>query len=52
MTNLYIDGRQAVLPTDTQIKVTTENPLFTDAGTYTLEVALPLEGCADNQRIF
>ncbi len=52
MTNLYIDGRQAVLPTDTQIKVTAENPLFTDAGTYTLEVALPLEGCADNQRIF
>ena len=52
MTNLYIEGRQAVLPTDTQIKVTAENPLFTDAGTYTLEVALPLEGCAENQRIF
>ena len=52
MTNLYIDGRQAVLPTGTNIKVTAENPLFTEAGTYTLEVTLPLDGCAENQRIF
>ena len=52
MTNLYIDGRQAVLPIGTNIKVTAENPLFTEAGTYTLEVTLPLAGCAENQRIF
>ena len=52
MTNLYIDGRQAVLEAGTNIKITAENPLFTDAGTYTLEVSLPLDGCAENQRIF
>ena len=52
MTNLYIDGRQAVLEAGTNIKITAENPLFTDAGTYTLEVNLPLDGCAENQRIF
>ena len=52
MTNLYIDGRQAVLEAGTNIKITAENPLFTDAGTYTLEVTLPLDGCAENQRIF
>lgn len=52
MMQLFIDGRRAAIAEGTTIKVTRENPLFTDAGTYTLEVALPMAGCAENRRIF
>lgn len=52
MTQLYINGREAVLKSGTSFKFTRENPLFTDAGDYTFEVQLPLDGCRTNQRIF
>ena len=52
MTQLYINGRQAVLKSGTSFKFTRENPLFTDAGDYTFEVQLPLNGCRTNQMLF
>lgn len=52
MTQLYINGREAVLKSGTSFKFTRENPLFTDAGDYTFEVQLPLKGCRTNQLLF
>ncbi|MBQ7635155.1 MAG: hypothetical protein IJS89_06255 [Bacteroidaceae bacterium] len=42
----------AVLKTGTQIKFTRENPFFSEAGDYTLDVTFPLAGCSQNQKIF
>lgn len=52
MLQLTIGGLPAVLKAGTSIKLTRENPFFSDAGDYTLEVTLPLDGCKENQRIF
>ena len=45
MLQLTIGGLPAVLKAGTSIKLTRENPFFSDAGDYTLEVTLPLDGC-------
>ena len=52
MFTLLINGLPAILKTGTNIKITRENPFFSGAGTFSLDVSLPLEGCAENQRIF
>lgn len=52
MLQIRINGQEAVLKTGTQIKFTRENPFFSEAGDYTLDVTFPLAGCAQNQRIF
>lgn len=52
MLTLYLNSKPAVLKAQTEIKLTRENPLFTDSGDYTFEVSLPLEGCAENLAIF
>lgn len=52
MISLYIDGKTAVLTKGTRFRLTRENPLFTNAGDFTLEVLLPLANCPQNQLIF
>jgi len=52
MFQLFINGMNAIVKTGTQIKFTRENPFFSEAGDYTLDVVLPLAGCPQNQRIF
>lgn len=52
MLTLYLNSKPAVLKEQTEIKLTRENPLFTDSGDYTFEVSLPLDGCAENLAIF
>lgn len=52
MLQILINGQPAVLKTGTQIKFTRENPFFSEAGDYTLDVTFPLLGCARNQKIF
>lgn len=52
MLTLYLNSKPAVLKAQTEIKLTRENPLFTDSGDYTFEVSLPLDGCAENLAIF
>ena len=52
MFTLLINGLPAILKTGTNIKITRENPFFSKAGTFSLDVSLPLEGCVENQRIF
>lgn len=42
MTQLYINGIEAVLPTDFSIAVKRENPLFTKNGEYTYDITLSL----------
>lgn len=42
MTELIIDGTQAVLPQDFSVSVKRENPLFTKNGEYTYDITLPL----------
>lgn len=52
MFQLVINNLEAVVKTGTQIKFTRENPFFSEAGDYTLDVTLPLAGCPQNQLIF
>lgn len=43
MTQLFIDGQEAVLPIDFSCKIVNENPFFTKSGDYTLNITLSLE---------
>lgn len=52
MIALYINDLPAIIKSGTSIKLTRENPFFTSAGDYTLDVVLPLSGCLENLRIF
>lgn len=52
MISLYINDLPAIIKSGTSIKLTRENPFFTSAGDYTLDVVLPLSGCLENLRIF
>lgn len=52
MITLHIDGKPAVLAEKTSFRLTRENPLFTNAGDFSLEIALPLASCPENQTIF
>ncbi len=52
MIALYINDLPAIIKSGTSIKLTRENPFFTSAGDYTLDVVLPLSGCMENLQIF
>lgn len=52
MIKLTVDGKTAVIKKNTSFKITRVNPFFEDAGDFSLEVSLPLKGCAQNQYIF
>lgn len=52
MITLLLDNQKAIIKNGTSIKLTRENPFFTDSGDYSLDVVLPLLGCIENQRIF
>lgn len=49
---LHINHLPAVIGKDTRFRLTRENPMFTNAGDFTLELSLPLASCVENQRIF
>lgn len=52
MITLRIEGKEAVIKEGTTIRFTRNNPYFSDKGSRSLEVVLPLRGCPQNQRIF
>lgn len=52
MFSLHINNLPAVVASGTAFKLTLENPTFSDLSDRTLEVTLPLAGCAENLRIF
>lgn len=47
MTELYIDGKKAVLDKSTNLKLIEENPWYTKGSVYTLDVVLSLEHSAN-----
>ena len=51
MLQLIINGRNAVMAKDTSFTIKAENPTFSDKGEYSLEINLPLKGCAQNIEI-
>ncbi|MCD8285883.1 MAG: hypothetical protein LUD50_01465, partial [Clostridia bacterium] len=51
MTLLYLDGTRVYFDDSQDIKVTKENPYFTQSGTYTLEVSLPMD-ILENRKFF
>lgn len=51
MTELYIDGKKAVLDKSTSLTLIEENPWYTKGGIYTLDVVLSLEH-PTNARIY
>ena len=50
--SLTIDGKEAALKKGSSIEYVSENRIFTDADDYTMEIELPLAGCAQNMAIF
>jgi len=52
MLQLYINNKPAIIKSGSSFKLTRENPYFSDAGDYTLDITLPLRGCIENQAIF
>lgn len=51
MIQLYLDGKTAVPKENQSIKLTAENPFFTNTASYTYDVELPL-AIEENRRIF
>lgn len=49
MLQLYIDGQPVTLPANATLKLTRENPYFSSAGDYTLEITVPLDGVKQNR---
>ncbi len=51
MTQLFLDGMPAIPAANASIKLTSENPLYSDTTSYTYDVELPLD-IPENRRIF
>ena len=49
---LFINDLPAALPEDLAFNYFTESRYFSDAAGYSLDIDLPLEGCAENRAIF
>lgn len=49
---LYIDNKEAVIPEGESFTYFEESSFFTDASGYSLDITLPLRGCAQNRAIF
>lgn len=52
MLQLFIDQKPVTMQEGTKFRLTRENPLFTNAGDFTLEISVPLAKCPENQAIF
>lgn len=51
MTELYLDNALVVFDNSKTVKVTKENPYFTQSGSYTLDVTIPMN-CLENRLFF
>ena len=49
---ILINGQEAVLKADASFEYVSENPLFTEAEAYTLEIPFPMKDCPQNILIF
>lgn len=49
---ILVNGHEAVLKKNTSFQYESENPLFTEAEDYTMDISFPLEDCPENILIF
>lgn len=49
---IIVDGKEAVLKAGSSFEYISENPLFTEAEGYSLEIEFPLKDCPENILIF
>lgn len=49
---ILVNGKEAVLKEDSSFEYVSENPLFTEAEDYSLEIEFPLKDCPQNILIF
>lgn len=49
---IFVNGKEAGLKADASFEYVQENPLFTDADGYSLEITFPLKDCPQNILIF
>lgn len=49
---LYIDDKEATIPEGGSFTYFEESSLFSEASGYSLDITLPLRGCAQNRAIF
>lgn len=49
---ILINGQEAVLKADASFEYVSENPLFTEAEDYTMEIVFPMKDCPQNILIF
>ena len=49
---IYVNGEEAFLPANASFEYVSENPLFTQAEGYSLEITFPMKDCAGNIGIF
>lgn len=49
---IIVDGKEAVLNADASFEYKQENPLFTEAEGYSMELTFPMKDCAQNILIF
>lgn len=49
---ILVNGREAVLKANASFEYVSENPLFTEAEDYTMEIPFPMEDCPQNISIF
>lgn len=49
---ILVNGKEAVLKTGSSFEYVSENPLFTEAEDYTLEIEFPMKDCPENILIF
>ena len=49
---ILVNGREAVLKANASFEYVSENPLFTEAEDYTMEIPFPMKDCPQNISIF
>ena len=49
---IIVDGKEAVLQQNASFEYISENPLFTEAEDYTMEIVFPMKDCPQNILIF
>ncbi|MBD5172311.1 MAG: hypothetical protein HDT02_03705 [Bacteroidales bacterium] len=52
MLQIYINGKPAAIKSGSSFEFVRENPLFSDADDFSLDISFPLRGCPENVQIF
>ena len=52
MIQVIINGREALIQSDSTFEYIVENQIFESGDGYTLSMTFPMKGCPENQKIF